>query len=57
VEGSCDSGNGHSGPINCWDIREVLIGWRLLKKGSAPRVSSVTTETTQRQKVGCLTNE
>jgi hypothetical protein len=39
VEGSCEHGNEPSGSIKCWEILEWLHNWRLLKKGSAPRVS------------------
>jgi hypothetical protein len=39
VEGSCEYGNELSGSIKCWEVREGLHNWRLLKKGSAPSVS------------------
>jgi hypothetical protein len=40
VEGSCEHGNELSGSIKCWEVLEGLHNYRLLKKGSAPQVSS-----------------
>jgi hypothetical protein len=38
--GSCyEHGNEFSVSIKCWEVREWLHSWRLLKKGSAPVVS------------------
>jgi hypothetical protein len=31
------------GPIKCWEIFEWPSNWRLLKKGSAPRVGQLET--------------
>jgi hypothetical protein len=39
VEGSCEHGNEPSGSIKYWEVLEWLHSWRLLNKGSAPRVS------------------
>jgi hypothetical protein len=39
VEGSCEHGDESSGSIKCCEVLEWLHNWRLLKKGSAPRVS------------------
>jgi hypothetical protein len=36
VEGSCEHGDEPSGSINCWEVREWLHNWQLLKKGSVP---------------------
>jgi hypothetical protein len=36
VEGPCEHGNEPSGSVECWEIRDWLRNWRLLKKGSAP---------------------
>jgi hypothetical protein len=43
VEGSCEHGNEPSGSIKCWEVLECMHNWRLLKKGSAPRVSEMAT--------------
>jgi hypothetical protein len=37
-EGSWEHGNEPSGFIKCWDVLQVLHKWRVLKKGSAPKV-------------------
>jgi hypothetical protein len=42
VEGSCEHGNEPSVSIEYWEILEWLHNWRLLKKGSALRVSENT---------------
>jgi hypothetical protein len=39
VKGSCEHRVEPSGSIKYWEILEWLLNWRLLKKGSAPRVS------------------
>jgi hypothetical protein len=39
VEGSCQRRNEPSGSIKSWEVLKWLHDWRLLKKGSAPRVS------------------
>jgi hypothetical protein len=39
--GSCEHGNEPSGSINCWEVLDWLHNWRLLKEGSAPRVSDI----------------
>jgi hypothetical protein len=36
VEGSCEHGNEPSDSIKCWEVREWVHSWWLLKKGSAP---------------------
>jgi hypothetical protein len=43
VDGSCEHGNEPSGFIKCWEVLEQLHNWRLLKEGSAPRVSDTVT--------------
>jgi hypothetical protein len=35
----CESSNEPTGSIRCWEVLEWLQNWRLLKKGSARRVS------------------
>jgi hypothetical protein len=45
VEGSCEHGIEPPGSIKCWEVLEGLHNWRLLKKGSAPYVSKLTTYT------------
>jgi hypothetical protein len=45
VEDSCEHGNEPSGSIKWWEVLEWLHNWRLLKKGSAPYVSKVSTVT------------
>jgi hypothetical protein len=42
VEGSCEHGTEPSGSIKCWEVLEWLHNWRILKKGSALRVSKIT---------------
>jgi hypothetical protein len=39
VEGSCEHSFEPSGSIKHWEVLVWLHNWRLLKKGSAPRVS------------------
>jgi hypothetical protein len=43
VNGSCEHGNELSGSIKVWEVLEELHSWRLLEKGSAPRVSGKQT--------------
>jgi hypothetical protein len=41
VQGSCDHGNELWGSIKCWKVFEQLHNRPLLKKGLAPRISSI----------------
>jgi hypothetical protein len=40
--GGGEQGNEPSGSIKCWEFLEWLHNWQLLKKGSAPCVSDLT---------------
>jgi hypothetical protein len=39
MEGLCECGDESPGSIKCWEVLEWRHNWRLLEKGSAPRVS------------------